>query len=530
MDCFLTYGLNLDNNQLVSINDVERGLECNCVCPKCGSKLVAKKGEERIYHFAHYDKEDCGGGQMTALHIYVQKILKERKKLLLPPCQDIKILKFLKDRTIYPLLCEKDVDVHFFNKKHNVKFDYVLLEKENTRVGSFIPDCIGYKNEHKILIEVFVTHRVDKWKIEKIRQSGLTCLELDFSSMKDDFTEEKIIKLLEEDIEHKVWINNPKYEERFIKIRDYVNKKKQEEVDEWRSREEKSKEELLKKLKDYLSGITKFDYSKLDYPDKYEKFRDLSRNSLMEIFKEKIDLNDNSYRNVVELLDWVKNRYIMGENNGFHCFAHLKLSEMFNPNNFDLMECFSQIKKQKEGAINAFCYLVHYLYTIENFEYKLPWYYYEVTPPSLLEILREICSCENYDEARVERLFIIYCYEEIRKRNDEFYLLEDEKGKPILADRDYRKLILSLVSPLFGRVLGTKFHNFASLTEYIRENRPEYAIYYIKAVESEQGRMNSYVSKKGEDKLDKLKKVLVDSHSSQCYLLEKIFPDVFKRN
>ena len=79
MDCFLTYGLNLDNNQLVSINDVERGLECNCVCHKCGSKLVAKKGEERIHHFAHYDKEDCGGGQMTALHIYVQKILKERK-------------------------------------------------------------------------------------------------------------------------------------------------------------------------------------------------------------------------------------------------------------------------------------------------------------------------------------------------------------------------------------------------------------------------------------------------------------------
>lgn len=528
MDCFLTYGLNLDNNQLVSINDVERGLECNCVCPKCGSKLVAKKGEERIHHFAHYDKEDCGGGQMTALHMEVQRILLDRKKLLLPSCKNPKIRKFLSDRS--NLLLLNDNDVRFFNKKYPVEFDKVEssdVSKDKTRVGNFIPDCVGYKNGKSILIEVYVTHRVDKEKIRKIKQTGLACLELDCSFMQGEFSDDKIIKFLEEDVEHKTWINNPEYEKRFIKIRDYVDKKKQEEVDEWRCREEKSKEDLLKKLKDYLSGITKFDYSKLDYPDNYEKFRDLSRNSLMEIFKDKIDLNDNSYRNVVELLDWVKNRYIMGENNGFHCFAHLELSEMFNPNwGFDLMECFSQIKKQKEGAINAFCYLVHYLYTIENFEYKLP----EVTPPSLLEILREICSCENCDEARVERLFIIYCYEEIRKRNDEFYLLEDEKGKPILADRDYRKLILSLVSPLFGRVLGTKFHNFASLTEYIRENRPEYAIYYIKAAESEQGQKNSYLSKKGEDKLDKLKKVLVDSHSSQCYLLEKIFPDVFKRN
>lgn len=41
----ITYALNSEN-KLVYINDVPNGENCNCSCPKCHAKLVAKTMEK----------------------------------------------------------------------------------------------------------------------------------------------------------------------------------------------------------------------------------------------------------------------------------------------------------------------------------------------------------------------------------------------------------------------------------------------------------------------------------------------------
>ena len=43
---YLIYGL--QNNKIINIENVESGLACNCQCPSCGEKLVAKKGKKVI--------------------------------------------------------------------------------------------------------------------------------------------------------------------------------------------------------------------------------------------------------------------------------------------------------------------------------------------------------------------------------------------------------------------------------------------------------------------------------------------------
>jgi len=43
------YAKKKDNGEIISINDVENGLECNCVCTKCGSRLVAKGNQKNKF-------------------------------------------------------------------------------------------------------------------------------------------------------------------------------------------------------------------------------------------------------------------------------------------------------------------------------------------------------------------------------------------------------------------------------------------------------------------------------------------------
>ncbi len=86
----LTYAL-APSGKMVHIGCVERGLSCNCRCPKCQEPLVAKLGHEggRQSHFAHQKGSDCHGSYMTALHMLAEQIIKEEKTVMAPPYKEI---------------------------------------------------------------------------------------------------------------------------------------------------------------------------------------------------------------------------------------------------------------------------------------------------------------------------------------------------------------------------------------------------------------------------------------------------------
>ncbi len=70
----IPYGL--VDDRIVHVDDVPRGKACGARCAACGSDLVARKGEERIHHFAHYQANghECEGW----LHKTAKRILYER--------------------------------------------------------------------------------------------------------------------------------------------------------------------------------------------------------------------------------------------------------------------------------------------------------------------------------------------------------------------------------------------------------------------------------------------------------------------
>ena len=259
----LTYGKNQEG-RLVHIEDVPSGLECNCVCPECGVKLIARKGKKNQKHFSHINGADCAGARMTALHMLAQQIIQEEKKIRKPWFKD-----YCKDPS------------------KEIYFESVLLEQRfKTTEINRRPDCVGIiKNgdkQYEVWIEVKVKHAIDEDKRNDIIRHGAICMEIDLSSLLTErYTEDSVRKALFDVYDNKEWINYPelfkKNDEAWRKseeFKEYQQLKEQEEreelevlVDGWMNCELlENAEEIINKIElDPYNQITDSKYKIIEF-------------------------------------------------------------------------------------------------------------------------------------------------------------------------------------------------------------------------------------------------------------------------
>lgn len=148
------YGLK--NGEIVSIDDIESGIACNCTCPACKEPLIAKKGSEKQHHFAHYDSEDCGKGLETIIH----KLSKEL---------------FLKSKSFTtPELKLQNSDIVIFAPTQ-IPIDNVKLEH---RLDDIIPDIIIESKGKELLVEITVSHALCFPKTRTIEEKGISTIEI----------------------------------------------------------------------------------------------------------------------------------------------------------------------------------------------------------------------------------------------------------------------------------------------------------------------------------------------------------------
>ena len=184
----LPYGL--QGSKLRHISDVASGLACKCFCPCCGSALVARKGKRVQHHFSHYDSTTCSGSTETALHLAAKEILEEAMAITLPSV-NIEFDMYQRGLEISP------------SRRFNI--DKIQIE---TRAGSIVPDLIATVGDRQLIIEIFVTHRVDVEKINRIRKQGVSAIEIDLSGAPRDFSRESITDLVVDEHLNKIWLFN----------------------------------------------------------------------------------------------------------------------------------------------------------------------------------------------------------------------------------------------------------------------------------------------------------------------------------
>ncbi len=64
------------DGELVHVSAVDRGLDCGCICPVCKEPVVARKGEVKRHHFAHYAGGMCD--PEGVLHFMGKELLRHR--------------------------------------------------------------------------------------------------------------------------------------------------------------------------------------------------------------------------------------------------------------------------------------------------------------------------------------------------------------------------------------------------------------------------------------------------------------------
>lgn len=189
----------LKDNTLVSVDQVEKGLACNCICPACKSQLVARKGEVREHHFAHYKNNSCATGYQTSLHLLAKELISEKKMIKIPPvyCE-----MFTEDKNESNGYSFKKKIISKATELKDIKV--TLEEKEN----GIIPDIIiDYKN-HKLYVEIFVTHKVDDNKKAIVKAKNISMIEIDLSHENRMISREELSKYLFKYTSKSVWINN----------------------------------------------------------------------------------------------------------------------------------------------------------------------------------------------------------------------------------------------------------------------------------------------------------------------------------
>lgn len=171
------------NGKMVHVDSVPQGLNCDCICPRCHERLLARHGEIKAHSFAHHS-ENRGANlkicYMVTMYKLAEQIIQKEKRIRVP--------------SYYGIF-----------KGTNITFKKVIVNDRYDRIDKQ-PDVIAITPDGKqYLIEFTFADRVQHK--EKIDYQNLNCIEVDLSSQ----TLETLPDFLLKSDKDRKWLNNQTY-------------------------------------------------------------------------------------------------------------------------------------------------------------------------------------------------------------------------------------------------------------------------------------------------------------------------------
>jgi hypothetical protein len=253
----LVFGKDTANSQIRHISEVPSGKACNCICPQCGSALIAKKGKIKQHHFSHDNLDDCGLQNESFLHLYAKRVLARENTITLPE------FEVRHQGRTSRLLATK------------VRFDNI---QDEAPLGSYRADAIASLRNHTLVIEFAVTHTCEDEKTDYINGIQQSAVELDLSRTPLD----EDLDIIDNYILHtspRHWIYNSKEKELKSRIDNQIHTERieKERIKEWRKRKDAERISRIEKgIKNQFKNDNEKSTSRtlIFCRDSYQKCRD----------------------------------------------------------------------------------------------------------------------------------------------------------------------------------------------------------------------------------------------------------------
>jgi predicted RNA-binding Zn-ribbon protein involved in translation (DUF1610 family) len=149
MSATITLAKQESTGRVLHINDVLKEQRTGFYCVGCGKEMIVVKSEARKkeWHFRHSEETLCTGSRDTALHNFAVQLLMDNSGITI-------------------------------SKK--LQIAYSDQRKEITVFGKRSDVAVKYENED-VHFEVFVTHDLDKEKIDIYKNNKIKCVRIDLS-------------------------------------------------------------------------------------------------------------------------------------------------------------------------------------------------------------------------------------------------------------------------------------------------------------------------------------------------------------
>lgn len=184
------------DGRMRSVDEVARGLACECVCPCCGEQVLARQGEVREWHFAHASGAECEAGAEGALHRAAKQVLLESGGMTIP-ARRVSAAATLPDGRKATADAERP----------EAWVAFVSAEAEKA-IGGIRPDITTMIGNWMLFVEIAVTHFVDAEKAQLIDALGVPTLEIDLADFHHERWDwERLIDAVVESSQQKRWIS-----------------------------------------------------------------------------------------------------------------------------------------------------------------------------------------------------------------------------------------------------------------------------------------------------------------------------------
>ena len=144
MDAALPFAKHVLTQKTVSVDEVDRGSACGCVCLFCDAPVQARKGTVKIHHFAHMpraveDEKECPASFSRCVFWMTRRILTESRAFIVPAYEYklIDLRRGKREETHVNITREKSIEYT------SVEFPMTLSEQKDEDVA--ILEVAGHK-------------------------------------------------------------------------------------------------------------------------------------------------------------------------------------------------------------------------------------------------------------------------------------------------------------------------------------------------------------------------------------------------